>query len=297
MHYGLVANVNKVLFWEKLPDFLNWFEKYNLPLTISQSIYDHKKFPKEFHHLSALPEVDLPSHCQMVLAIGGDGTILRAVQNIGERETPILGINVGGLGFLTEIRLDNFTAEFTNICRGEFFIEKRFMLKAQIDDKSQPLYALNEILIDKASSIRVIQIQIDIDGHFLNSYVADGLLVSTPTGSTGYSLSSGGPIMVPSADVLVINPICPHSLTNRPIIIPANAKIRAMVRTESAKFNVAADGRDVRRCKTRTELDIEKAEFCANLVKPLNSNFYHLLHSKLNWGKDFRDIRRWSHNS
>jgi NAD+ kinase len=219
------------------------------------------------------------------------------VHLIGDRATPVLGINVGGLGFLTEIPLENFMEEFEKILQGKYRIEERLMLRGTINDNPEPLYALNEILIDKGSSVRVIQIEVEVEGHFLNSYIADGILVSTPTGSTGYSLSSGGPIVVPSTNVLVINPICPHSLTNRPTVIPADATIKAIIRTENPEFIIAADGRDVHYCKTRTHLTVEKAPYCAHLVKPLHSNFFHLLHSKLNWGKDFRDKTRWSHDS
>lgn len=295
MRYGLIANTRKDLFWNELPGLLAWFEKNRLPLALSESIPANARFA--IADFPAFPEKELPGRCDMILAIGGDGTILRTVHLVSAAETPILGVNVGGLGFLTEIPLESFIPEFEKIVAGEYRVEKRIMVKGVIEGDSQPLYGLNEILIDKGSSVRVIQIETEVDGQYLNTYIADGLLISTPTGSTGYSLSSGGPIVVPSADVLVINPVCPHSLTNRPTIIPENAKISVRVRTEHREFIIAADGQNVHYCPTRTRLTVERAPFCAHLVKPSQSNFFHLLHSKLNWGKDFRDKKRWSHDS
>ncbi len=297
MKFGLVANDRKKLFWRKLPQLLKWFRANDISLLLSKRITDHENFDGNSQEFQICPEAELHHNCDMILAIGGDGTILRTVQTIAAKETPILGINVGGLGFLTEIPLEDFTKEFKKILAGEYRIEKRLMIKGNIKGDPEPLYALNEITIDKGSSVRVIEIKVDVDRKNLNSYIADGLLISTPTGSTGYSLSSVGPIVVPSAEVLLINPICPHSLTVRPIIIPADVHIKATVRTEHSEVIIAADGRDVRRCKSRTEMTIEKAPFSANLVKPLDSNFFQLLQNKLNWGKDFRNKNRWSFDS
>ncbi len=296
MKIGIVANTTKPLFWKYLPDLLDWFNEQAVEVIISKDIAHSKQFPRG-KKIEALPEHDLPNYCDMLLAMGGDGTILRTVATIGENETPILGVNLGGLGFLTEITIEKFTDEMSDILKGHYRIEERLMLHAQIDGIDEPLYALNEIVLDKGGSVRVIEIEVHIDEHLLNAYVADGLLISTPTGSTGYSLSSGGPIVAPTTYALVINPICPHSLTNRPVIIPAQSKIDAVVRTESQHFIISPDGQKIYSCPSRTHITIQQAKYSAQLVKPLHSNYYQLLHNKLNWGKDFRDKRRWSHNS
>lgn len=305
MKFGLIANTRKDLFWQSLPEILNWFKSRNIPLTISQQLFNHpkakaarKKFSDDFENLFELiPMEEMRENCDMLLAFGGDGTILRTVQLVADRQTPILGVNVGGLGFLTEIPLENFQNEFEKVCLGDYRIEDRAILKTQIDGDDLPLYALNEVLVDKGGFVRVIEIETDIDGQFLNSYIADGLIISTATGSTGYSLSSGGPIVVPSADVIIINPICPHSLTNRPVIIPASSRLRVVVRTEHRRFIIAGDGHDTRYGKSRSGLTIEKAPFAARLVKPSDSNFYQILQNKLNWGEDFRNKNRWSYDS
>ncbi len=295
MTFGLIANIQKELFWQKLPALLSWFKQQQVPLILSKRITENPNF--NISGFSSFPDDELSKHCEMLLVFGGDGTFLHTVQLVGEDQTPILGINVGGLGFLTDIHFDDFTSAFTKILEGEYRIEERLILKGIIEGDPKPLYALNEFVIDKGNSIRVIQILIRVNDAFLNSLVADGLILSTPTGSTAYSLSSGGPIVVPSTNVLIINPICPHSLTNRPVIVPADMKITATTYTEHRDFIIAADGQDIRHCASRTQLTIETAPFTAHLVKPDTSNFFNLLHTKLNWGEDFRDKNSWSYKS
>lgn len=233
----------------------------------------------------------------MIFAFGGDGTILNTAQNVADRQTPILGVNVGGLGFLTEVPLPKCEKVFDQILEGKYGIEERAMLKVLVDGDPAAFYALNDIVIDRGKYIRVIEIKIDVNRKYLNTYIADGLLISTPTGSTGYSLSSGGPITVPSSQVLIINPISPHSLTNRPVIIPDTSIVEATVSSEYPEITVAADGMDARYYETGAHLVIEKAPFSAHLVKPIGSDFFALLRNKLNWGEDFRKKNRGSHNS
>ena len=296
MKIGLVANTGKPFFWEQYPAILALFAKQEVTLTIAESIANAPENPG-ISQPPVTPDELLPHRCDMILAVGGDGTMLRTIAMIGAKETPVLGINVGGLGFLTEILLESFADEMTKVLAGEYRLEKRQILKADVEGLDKPLYALNEIVLDKGGAIRVIEIEVHIGGEYLNAYVADGLLISTPTGSTGYSLSSGGPIIVPSTNALIINPICPHSLTNRPVIVPSDSKIEIIVRTEAPAFIVSPDGQEVYPRPTRTKICVERAQHSAILVKPLHSNYYRLLHSKLNWGKDFRDKNRWSHNS
>ncbi len=297
MKFGLIANDRKELFWDAFPALMEWFRAHKIDLTLSNRITAHREYRSDYDGFPSRDESELPDQCDMILAIGGDGTMLRTVQVVGQKGTPILGINVGGLGFLTEIPLENFTAEFDKIIQGAYRIEKRLMIRAEIEGDPHPLFALNEILIDKSSSVRVIQIHTEIDDLFLNAYISDGMIISTPTGSTGYSLASGGPIVAPLTELFIINPICPHSLTNRPFIIPADSRIKIVVRTEHPEFIVAADGRDVRHCPTRTQITMARAPFTTNLVKPMDSNFFSLLHTKMNWGEDFRNKKRWSHDS
>jgi NAD+ kinase len=292
---GIFANTHKKLFWQALPNILDWLNKKDVTVTFADEIV--KAAPFSLKNIRSKPLKELPDHCDMLLAFGGDGTILKTAFNVAERQTPILGVNVGGLGFLTDVPLEQFQPILKDILKGKYDVEERLMIKGLIEGDPKPLYALNDIVIDKARSIRVIEIKVDIDKHYLNTYIADGIIISTPTGSTGYSLSSGGPITVPSSKVLIINPICPHSLTNRPVIIPDTSIVGATLRSAHSEIIVAADGTDARYCKSKTHLTIEKAPFSANLVKPSGSDFFSLLQNKLNWGEDFRKKSRWSYNS
>ena len=295
MKITILANVRKPLFWQHFPELLNWLRKKHVHLAISQQIANEATFPLD--GLEIIDEKEIPGDCDMIVAFGGDGTILRTVQLVAEKQIPILGVNVGGLGFLTEIPLERFETVFDEILQGKYFIEDRVMLEAHIDGERRPIRALNEIVIDKASSPRVIQITVYVDQKYLNNYIADGLLISTPTGSTGYSLSIGGPIVVPSNRVFIINPISPHSLTNRPVIVPDSVQIEATIFSEYPEIMVAGDGRDVRYCRNRTHMQISKCEFVARLVKHQDSDFFALLRSKLHWGEDFRNKDRWSYHS
>jgi len=295
LKFALIANVRKKLFWERLPYLLSWFKKHRVEVALSEQIVETSQFPiRDFPTFS---EKHIDKGFDMILAFGGDGTILKTVQLVYHEQIPILGVNVGGLGFLTEIPLEKFEVIFEEILQGRYHIEERLMVRATIEGDSRPIYALNEITIDKGSSPRVIQITTKVNERYLNNYIADGLLISTPTGSTGYSLSVGGPIVIPSTKVLIINPIAPHSLTNRPVILPDTVKISATVYTEHPEVVVVGDGRDVRYCKSRTRILIEKAEYTTRLVKHEKSDFFALLNSKLRWGEDFRDKSRWSYDS
>ena len=229
----------------------------------------------------------------MIFCFGGDGTVLRTVQIVKNHETPILAVNVGGLGFLTEVLLENFETAFQSILSNEYIIEERLLLKGEIENDPAPMYVLNEFTIEKGRSTRVIEVEVDINDNYFNDYVADGLIISTPTGSTGYSLSSGGPIVVPTNHCIILNPICPHSLTNRPVIIPSDSKIRTKIYTDYPQNLISADNQDIREVPSRTEMTVAEAPFVAKLVKLPDSDYFSLLRNKLSWGGDFRDKLRW----
>lgn len=295
MNITILANVRKPLFWKHFPQLMMWLREKGVNIRLSRQIAEEANFP--LTDVEVVDEENLPPDCEMIVAFGGDGTILRTVQLVGEKQIPILGVNVGGLGFLTEIPLERFETIFGEILEGKYFIEDRVMLEAYIEGERRPIRALNEIVIDKASSPRVIQITVYVDHKYLNNYIADGLLISTPTGSTGYSLSIGGPIVVPSNRVLIINPISPHSLTNRPVIVPDTVQIETTIFSEYPEIMIAGDGRDVRYCRNRTRMTVTQCPYVARLVKHRDSDFFALLRNKLHWGEDFRNKDRWSYHS
>lgn len=292
--FGIFANPYKEIFKQQFPNIMRAIKNTGASLICTGDILGDRT--AEFSDCSVLPDKEIPDQCDMILSFGGDGTILRTIQIVGSRETPVLGVNVGGLGFLTEVLLEDFENILQSIVSGKYYIEDRMLLEGRIEAKDKPLYVLNEITIEKGRSTRVIEVRVNIDGKYFNDYVADGLIVSTPTGSTGYSLSSGGPIVVPTSHSIILNPICPHSLTNRPVIIPAESEVTAQIFTDYLEVIVSADNQDVREVPSRTEMIIKRAPFNARLVKLKGSDYFALLRNKLGWGGDFRNKHRWSYN-
>ena len=288
---GIFANPYKKQLQKDLPAIFQSLDKMGLKIYCPDGFLkvSRKKFPQ----CQFLPATDIPAKSDMIICFGGDGTVLRTVQVVRQHQTPILAVNVGGLGFLTEVLFDDFQKAFQKIQQGDFVIEKRLVLEGKIENNPEPMYVLNEFTIEKGRATRVIEVDVHIDERFFNNYVADGLIISTPTGSTGYSLSSGGPIIVPTNQSIILNPICPHSLTNRPVIISAGSKIKTQIFTDFPKILISADNQDIREVSSRTVLNISRAAFDARLVKYSDSDYFSLLRNKLNWGGDFRDKLRW----
>jgi len=288
---GIFANPYKKQLQNDLPDIFQTLDKMGKEIYCPEGFLDLS--PKKFPQCQFLPAAEIPPKCDMIICFGGDGTVLRTVQVVRQHQTPILAVNVGGLGFLTEVLMEDFQKAFKKIEQADFVIENRLVLKGEIENDPEPMYVLNEFTIEKGRATRVIEVDVHIDEKFFNNYVADGLIISTPTGSTGYSLSSGGPIIVPTNQSIILNPICPHSLTNRPVIIPAESRIKTQIFTDYPKIVVSADNQDIREVTSRTILNIKRAPFNTRLVKYSDSDYFSLLRNKLNWGGDFRDKLRW----
>jgi len=225
----------------------------------------------------------------MVISIGGDGTFLKAARRVGRKGIPILGINTGRLGFLADISPEEMEETFDEIQAGRYSVEERSVLQLICDEKrlQDSPYALNEIAILKRDSSSMISIRTAINGAYLNTYQADGLVIATPTGSTAYSLSVGGPIMVPHSNTVAITPVAPHSLNVRPIVIRDDWEITLDVESRSHNFLVAIDGRS-ETCKETTQLKIRRADYSVKVVKRFNHIFFDTLRSKMMWGADGR---------
>lgn len=225
----------------------------------------------------------------MVISIGGDGTFLKAARRVGRKGIPILGINTGRLGFLADISPEEMEAAFKEITAGKYSVEERSVLQLVGDDSHWQVspYALNEIAVLKRDSSSMISIHAAINGAFLTTYQADGLVIATPTGSTAYSLSVGGPIMVPQSNTIVLTPVAPHSLNMRPIVICDGWEITLEVESRSHNFLVAIDGNSMT-CKESMKLTIRKADYNVKVVKRFNHHFFGTLRDKMMWGADGR---------
>jgi NAD+ kinase len=220
----------------------------------------------------------------MGLSVGGDGTFLRTIAKVNKKKVPILGVNTGRLGFLADVKVEFVESALESVLSGKFRIEERVVLRLSTEKKYFRgfNYALNEIAILKRDSLAMIEIDTWLDGEFFTSYRADGLVVATPTGSTAYSMSAGGPIVHPLCGCTILCPVAAHSLSVRPLIVPDFTVIKLKVKSRGDNFLIALDGRS-EFFPAGMELKIEKAAFVARLVKPVGMSFYKTLREKLGW--------------
>jgi NAD+ kinase len=236
-----------------------------------------------------VPLAELLERATMVIALGGDGTILSAARAIGSRRLPILGINLGKLGFLAEVSVEEIERCLTDVEAGRYRVEERLALEARVGGGGgAPLTALNEIAIDRGASARVIDFETYVNGEYLVTYAADGIIVTTPTGSTGYSLATGGPIVTPKSDVLTIIAISPHTLTARPVIIPSDSEVRVSIAEGPTALHITADGQVETFSNAPLECVIRRAPYPVRLVRWSKGSYYDLLRAKLMWGRDLR---------
>lgn len=226
----------------------------------------------------------------MALSIGGDGTFLRAAEKIGARGIPVLGVNIGRLGFLADVRAEETESVFSEIMKGQYKIEERSLLQAEFDGLPEDFwpYALNEVAVLKQDTSSMISIHTTVGDSYLNTYQADGLIVATPTGSTAYSMSVGGPILMPQAANWVISPVAPHSLTIRPLVVNDNMDITLRVDSRNHSYLLSLDGRSIM-LDTDTQVVLRKAPFAIKVVKRLGHSFSATLRAKLMWGVDKRE--------
>ena len=245
----------------------------SIPLDGDMVIFDH-------HH-------DIRDKVEVMFSVGGDGTMLDAMTMVRDSGIPLMGINIGRLGFLSAISKDEISQAIDNVLTGNFDLDPRALIKLRSPENlfGDLNYALNDITINRTS---LIEIHVYIDDVFLNTYWADGLIVATPTGSTAYSLSSGGPIVTPGSENFVITPIAPHNLTVRPFVIPDNSSIRIIVEGRDNEFFLSLDSRATV-IEPHFELVLEKADFMVSLVKMKDKTFFSTIRDKLKWGLDIRN--------
>lgn len=243
----------------------------------------------ESHHATPLVEPENIEGVDYVISMGGDGTFLEAANKVGDREIPILGVNMGRLGFLADVLPSEIETTLDHVLRGDHIIEDHTVIKLETNGETIECnpFALNDIAVLKRDSASMISIRAYVNGDFLVNYQADGLIIATPTGSTAYSLSNGGPIIVPQSGSLCITPVAPHSLNIRPIVINDTSVIELEVCSRSHNFLVAVDGRSMKMAE-ETRLTIRKAPYTIKLIKLKSQSYFSTLHEKLMWGADTR---------
>ena len=237
---------------------------------------------------SGLPRTQAPEGCDLVIVLGGDGTLLSAARAISGREIPLFPVNLGGLGFLTAITLDEVFPELERAFRGEHRVGKRKMLEVELNRGGAVVAryeALNDAVINKASLARMIDLDAYVDQMFVCAYKVDGLIVATPTGSTAYSLSAGGPIIFPSVAAFCLTPICPHTLTNRPVIVPESSAIRVVCLAKNGEAFLTIDGQVGEPLLEGDQVVCRTSVYSIHLIRPPRMMFFDVLRAKLKWGE------------
>jgi len=231
---------------------------------------------------------ELAKQVDLMLVLGGDGTMIATARMISDTEVPVIGVNYGGLGYLAEFRIEELFTALESILAGDYRLQKRVMLAVELrrgDDAVTKNRVLNDVVMNKSALARIIEIETYLNGQFVNSFRADGLIVSTPTGSTAYNLSAGGPIVFPSMNAIVITPICPFTLSNRPIVVPDDSVIEVRLMTEKEDVALTLDGQVGFPLQAHDRVVIRKSATSFSLVQPKNRNYFDLLRDKLRWGR------------
>jgi NAD+ kinase len=278
---GIVSKPNSAAAANIVPALMEWLRGRGMAIRIDEQTALYAGVP-------GIPRDEVPEGCDLVIVLGGDGTLLAAARAIGRRETPLFPVNVGSLGFLTAITIDELYPELERAFRGEHRIAKRKLLATEVVRGGQVVAAyeaLNDAVLTKAAIARMIDLDAHVDEQFVCAYKADGLIVSTPTGSTAYSLSAGGPIIFPSVPAICITPICPHMLTNRPVLVPETSVIRIISRTPGESVFLTIDGQVGNPIREGDTLVCRSSDYALLLVRPPHMMFFDVLRQKLKWGE------------
>lgn len=277
---GIVANIRKEKAREYTLSLYDWLRQRGCDVLLEKGIAEEIGAGQEAESRAITGDVDL------IIVLGGDGTILRTARFLSGLAIPIVGINLGGLGYLAEVNLNEMFSALEIILKGDFERDRRMMLDAIVGESAEEETVhtvLNDVVLNRAHLSRIVELETYVDGHYLTTYKADGLIIATPTGSTAYSLSAGGPIVYPRQSVIMINPICPHSLTNRAVILPAEVCIKVILRTKDQGAILTMDGQVSLPLKSGDTLRVTKSEHVTTLVSSPYHDYLEILRSKLGW--------------
>lgn len=278
---GIVAKPRSDQASRIVPELLTWLAERKVTARLDAEAAAYADRP------DALSREEVSKGTQLVIVLGGDGTLLSAARALGGSDIPLFAVNLGGLGFLTAITIDEMYPQLDRVLTGDFLVGKRRMLHCELWRGERLLAeyeALNDMVLTKAEIARMIDLEVLVDDHFMCVYKADGLIVATPTGSTAYSLSAGGPIVFPSVSALAITPICPHMLTNRPVIVPDQSVIQVINRSDDQTTYMTIDGQVGELLKRGDRVICRHSEHCISLIRQQETKFFDVLREKLGWG-------------
>lgn len=281
MRFGLIANLRRQGAVHSIHALLEWIEKNRHQIIVDDTL--KSQLPNHSHFVS---RTAIASQVDMMISMGGDGTLLSAARAVGTANTPILGINLGSLGFLTQQSSEALYPALEAVVRHEFKLQSRMILKVQTDgaNKLSEPYALNEVVVNHGDVSRLVELVLSINGQQVTAFSADGVIIATPTGSTAYALASGGPIVHPEIEGIIVAPISPFTLTMRPMVIPATEVVELQVHTEGRTAALTLDGQVRTTVSEGEKITVEKAPHSAQFVVFSNDSYYRVLTNKLNWG-------------
>ena len=279
---GIVVKPNHKEAWETACELSSWFEWNNI------EVVGKPQLTAEICDIETIEIEKFKKDVDLIVVLGGDGTMISTARLTGNREILVLGINYGSLGYLTEFRIEEMYDALEAILEGNYQIDRRVMLDVEHWRDGEKLASgrvLNDVVINKAALARIIEIEVNFNELYVNSFRADGLIVSTPTGSTAYNLSAGGPIVYPSMNAIVLTPICPFTLTNRPIVIKDDAEVNLILKNENEGVVLTLDGQIGYEMQSKDTVLIRKSAATFNVIQPPNRNYFDVLRNKLKWGR------------
>ncbi|MBS1855047.1 MAG: NAD(+)/NADH kinase [Acidobacteria bacterium] len=278
---GIISKPNAPAAHGLVPRLLEWLDQRGIEVRMDEPT-------GAYVGVTGMARDSVPERCDLIIVLGGDGTLLSAARAMGRREVPLFPVNLGGLGFLTAISVDDVFPELERALRGEHRIARRRKMHVEVMRGETVLAAydaLNDAVINKISIARMIDLDTYVDAQFVCAYKADGLIISTPTGSTAYSLSAGGPIIFPAVPALCITPICPHMLTNRPLLVPDTSVIRVISRDSDETVNLTIDGQVSTPLRQNDTVVCHSSHYALHLIRPPRQMFFDVLRQKLKWGE------------
>lgn len=285
---GIIVNVEKPDINQIIAHIVSWLENNGIKVYVN-IVGDQSRTAKSSTIQQTCNEKELVDKCECVIVLGGDGTLLHSARIIAPGDIPVFGVNLGQLGFLTEIELNDVTPALEKLVSGEFRIEERMMIQAAVYRNGKEInrfYGLNDAVITKGAFARLIRLKTYVNNEYVDIHPADGLIISTPTGSTAYSLSAGGPLVVPNLELMIVTPICPHTLSSRPMVVDSDSIIKVELQSTQAEVMLTIDGQSGLSLEPFDEVIVQKSPHNAKFIKLSNRGFYEILRKKLKEGRN-----------
>jgi NAD+ kinase len=280
---GIISKPKKSEIREVVPPLIRWLREREVEACIDKETGTILESTER-----CLTRNEMPGQVDLLIVLGGDGTLLATARALNRKPVPILAVNLGGLGFLTVITLDELYPTLEDLMGGNYRSERRVQLEGELiraDEAIASFLALNDVVLNKGAIARILDFDLRVNGQFISTYKSDGLIVSTPTGSTAYSLAAGGPIIVPTVEAFIVTPICAHTLTNRPLVLPDSVNIEVAVKSQREAAYLTVDGQVGIATYSEDVVHLKKAPSYVELIQPAQKHYFQILQQKLKWGE------------